>query len=195
MRRALLLSLVMAAGCGHPGPPPSASPEAGLQDDLTPLGLRLFHEVVVTLPEHGAQTLLGNITFEEGGRYTLRAETPLGLRLFEVGHDGQALFAHVAEPLQGKFPALGLAQSVWSIYFGGCSGKTSCTLPSGEQVQETFGATGRLVRRQIRGQGPIASQIDYEAWAPTGPVLHPGRITLSSGQIQVQILLSGFEGL
>lgn len=189
------LALTVVGACATPAPAGSTG-AAAPPPDLTPEGLRLFHEVALDLPEHGQQSLLGALTFRPPGGYTLRAETPFGVRLFEVGHDGQRLWAELAPPLEGKFPALGLAKSVWRIYFGGCRGAARCRLPSGAELEERrAGTPPRLVHRTLRDPGGTVTEIDYEDWRPTGPALHPHRIRLRTGRFAVQILVSGFDRL
>lgn len=186
----VVLLPVVVSGCSHTAPAPHSAPPV-----LAPVGLRLFHEVALTLPEHGDQTLMGRLSFSQRGQFRLSAETPFGVQLFEVGHDGQALFAEVAAPLRGKFPALGLARSIWRIYLATCEGKSACSLESGAAMEQDFGAPGQLRQRRLRDPGGTLTKIDYEDWQDTQGVLHPHRIRLQSGQITVQVFLSGAERL
>ncbi|CAN0597552.1 unnamed protein product, partial [Laminaria digitata] len=153
----LAVLLLLGVGCAHHRAAPRPA-----QPVLAPVGLRLFHEVALTLPERGEQTLMGRLSFSKPGQFRLSAETPFGVRLFEVGHDGQALFADVAAPLRGKFPALGLARSIWRIYLAGCQGKTNCVLPSGAQIEQAFEAPGQLRHRRLRDPGGTLTEITYE---------------------------------
>ena len=194
-RRLVGLGALASACCATPATGPGASGPPAL---VVP-GARLFHEVELTLPERGVETLLGNLTFEGPRQLTLRAETPLGIRLFEVGFDGEQCWAEVAPPLEGKFPALGLAEDVRRIYFASCpeSAAPVRTCAQGDlQIEEHVeGAPHRVVRRVLVDVGGRRTEVDYLQWQPAGGVLHPHRIEMRSGPYRVRILLTGLEGL
>lgn len=192
MRALAALCLLLLGACATPRAAPGEA-----RPQLTPSGVRLFHEVALTLPERGEESLLGTLVFPGPGRFTLRAETPFGLRLFEVGREDGALWAKVAPPLEGKFDAVGLARGVWRIYAEGCARGPRCTLPSGaELVDEHEGAPARRVRRTITDPGGTRTTITYERWASTEGILHPRRIEMRAGdRFRVEILLSGLDRL
>jgi hypothetical protein len=192
-RRVLLPGLLLGVACATPPrAPASAAPQ------LVVPGARLFHEVDLTLPERGHETLLGALTFDGPDRLTLRAETPLGLRLFEVGYDGARCWAEVAPPLEGRFPALGLAEDVRRIYLAGCPGHEApvarCAQGDLQIEERRAGDPVRVVQRILQDPGGRRTEIDYTDWAVTSGVLHPRRIELRSGPYRVQIFLTGLEG-
>lgn len=187
-------SLLLLAACATT-PAPGGAPG---QPRLVVPGARLFHEVELDLPERGQETLLGALTFEGPDRLTLRAETPLGVRLFEVGYDGARCWAEVAPPLEGRFPALGLAEDVRRIYLAGCpedGPRAECTQDDLRIEETRAGAPLRVVQRVLRDPGGRRTEIDYEDWRVTGGVLHPHEIEMRSGPYRVRILLTGLEGL
>lgn len=174
------------------GDAPPAAAES-LRTALVQPGLILLHQVAVDSPQR-SDVLIGRMKIEAGGRWQLHATAPIGMHLFTVGWDGSKLFADVAEPLKGKFPAEGLARDIHQVYFGGCPGRQlTCTLAPGKTVREQLAAPAyHVTSRTVTEPGHVTT-ITYDEYAWWGPLWHPRRIKMAAGEFKVEILLSGVE--
>jgi hypothetical protein len=157
-------------------------------------GFRLFHEVSIKSPDR-EDLVVGTLSFPTDQTFHLEAQTPFGMTLFEVGWDGENYRAKVSEPLEGKFPAEGLARDIHRIYFASCPDNApSCTLPGGLAVTERLDVEhGTLAERRLVEPAGRVTAISYEGWKDHEGVPHPELIVMRSGGFEVRIALVRME--
>ena len=143
-----------------------------------------LHQVAIDSPGR-SDVMVGRLRFPTNDSYELRAQAPIGMRLFTVGWNGQDLVADVAGPLQGKLPARRLALDIAHVYLP--------RSPVGARFTDERAANGALTGRTVLEADGRKLRITYDQYGWWGPAWLPRRIRMEAEKLRVDIRLSGFE--